>query len=127
MNSSPLLLSGLHILIVEDDDLIAFDLAENFARAAAIVLGPVGTVEGALRVIAEAERLDAAVVDVNLFGELAFPVADMLLERGIPFVFATGLEASEIPLRYAAIGHCAKPVAAANLAEAFSWLHRDAG
>lgn len=118
------LLEGLHILIVEDDSVIALDLAENFAGAAAIVIGPVNTVDDALKTIAQAERLDAAVVDLNLFGELAFPVADMLLERGVPFVFATGLDASEIPMRYAAIGHCAKPVEPANLAEAFSWLQR---
>ncbi|SHG34099.1 CheY chemotaxis protein or a CheY-like REC (receiver) domain [Kaistia soli DSM 19436] len=121
------LLAGLHILIVEDDALIAFDLAENFTHAGAVVIGPVNTVGSALRAIAEADRLDAAVVDLNLFGELAFPVADLLLERSIPFVFATGLDASDIPMRYAAIGHCAKPVAPANLAEAFSWLQRDAG
>lgn len=118
------LLAGMSVLIVEDDAVIAEDLADNFACAGALVVGPANTVAGALKAIDAARRLDAAVVDLNLFGEFAFPVADLLLERRIPFVFATGYGASAIPRRYAAVGHCAKPVSPAALAEAFSWLPR---
>ena len=49
-------------------------------------LGPVPTVEGALHLITDASRLNAAILNVRLRGELSFPVA----RRGIPFVFVTG-------------------------------------
>lgn len=122
MNDEPLL-SGLKILIVEDDVIIAEAMSDSFVRAAATVIGPAFSVRQALGLIGET-RPDAAVVDINLNGELAFPVADRLRADGIPFVFATGFDASDIPEHYATIGHCSKPVDPATLAEAFSWLNR---
>jgi CheY-like chemotaxis protein len=120
------LLAGMHVLIVEDDAVIATAMAENFAHAGAIVVGPATTVQAGLAALDHSPRIDAAVVDLNLHGEIAYPVADRLIERGIPFVFATGFGTSDIPTRYAAIGHCAKPVDPHTLAEAFSWLSRGA-
>lgn len=46
------------------------------------------------------ESIDAAVLDINLQGEAVFPVADALIERGIPFVFATGYDQSAVPAPY---------------------------
>lgn len=53
------------------------------------VVGPVARLDEAIR-LAESEPLDGAIVDVELQDGSAFPVADRLLERGVPFVFATG-------------------------------------
>lgn len=53
------------------------------------VVGPVSRIDDAIR-LAESESLDGAIVDVELQDGTAFPVADRLLERGVPFVFATG-------------------------------------
>jgi hypothetical protein len=48
-----------------------------------------------------ATLLDGAVVDINLQGELAYPIGDALIERGIPFVFTTGYDQAGIPTAYA--------------------------
>jgi hypothetical protein len=82
------------------------------------VVGPVASVNGALDLIAETERLDGAVLDVNLQGEMAYPIADALVARGVPFVFATGYDEASIPPRYAHIRRCEKPVDPAKIAKA---------
>ena len=50
-------------------------------------------------------------LDVNLRGEMAFPVADLLIQRGVPFIFTTGYDESVIPDRFANILRCEKPIA----------------
>jgi CheY-like chemotaxis protein len=80
------------ILLVEDEYLIAMDMADQLREAGATVLGPVGSVDEAIDLIDEhVHDLDAAVLDVNLgFGRTAYPIADRLAEIGVPYVFATG-------------------------------------
>jgi CheY-like chemotaxis protein len=85
-------LSGWRVLLVEDEFLIAEDLASVLSAAGATVVGPAYTVAGALSLIESGDALDGAVLDVNLKGEAVFPVADALLSRSIPFVFTTGYD-----------------------------------
>ena len=93
-------MAGQRILLVEDEYFIVDDMVRTFKACGAEVVGPVASVDGALDLIAATERLDGAVLDVNLQGEMAYPVADALVARGVPFVFATGYdEASTAPLR----------------------------
>lgn len=82
------------VLIVEDEYLLAFDLATSFEDYGLTVLGPASTIERALALITEAEEIDCAVLDVSIRDEMVFPVARVLSERGIPFVFTTGYEKS---------------------------------
>jgi DNA-binding response OmpR family regulator len=83
-------LVGLRILLVEDEYLIAMEMAHWLREAGAEVIGPVPSVEQALDLI-ENERPHAAVLDVNLgYGEKVFPVADRLEVLGAPYLFATG-------------------------------------
>lgn len=103
-------LAGRRVLLVEDEYFIADEMACSFEASGAEVVGPVGSVQSALDLIAEAERLDGAVLDVNLRGDKSYPVADSLLARGVPFVFATGYDAISIPARYAHVTRCEKPV-----------------
>lgn len=93
-------LRGLHILIVEDEWVLAGDLAQFFSNMGAIVLGPVATVEQASR---HTETAEAAILDVNLNGDRVFPIAEELMRRGVPFVFFSGDSDIAIPerLRYA--------------------------
>ena len=58
---------------------------------------------------------DFAVLDVNLAGEPAFPVADILRERRIPFVFSTGYGTKGLPADYAGHPALAKPFVIAEL------------
>ncbi|SDN53628.1 CheY chemotaxis protein or a CheY-like REC (receiver) domain [Methylobacterium phyllostachyos] len=83
-------LTGRHILVVEDEYLIASEVKRWLLTAGAIVVGPVPSVDGALDLIAD-HRPDAAVLDVNLGDrDTAYPIADKLGILGVPYLFATG-------------------------------------
>jgi ActR/RegA family two-component response regulator len=102
-------LAGKRVLIVEDDNILAMNLVEELAAAGAKAIGPSGTVDGALKAIKNAD-VDGAIVDINLGGNAAFPVADALADRHIPFVFATGyLVAGYIPARHVNVPRLEKP------------------
>jgi hypothetical protein len=58
------------------------------------------------------------VLDVNLQGEMVYPVADALRERGVPFVFATGYDHLHIPANFGDIAICEKPVRPSVVGEA---------
>jgi CheY-like chemotaxis protein len=97
------------ILVVEDEYLIAMSLADALENAGSVVVGPVPSVEKAIKQIESEPHIDAAVLDVNLGGALAFPVADMLVARKIPFVFTSGYEDNALKSRYSEVKNCAKP------------------
>ena len=109
-------LQGCRILVVEDEYLLADDLSHALTSAGAEVLGPVPSVAEATRMIAAAARIDAAVLDVNLRGDMIFPVADALSERGVPFAFATGYDQWALPERFAAIPRVEKPFKVSSIA-----------
>jgi CheY-like chemotaxis protein len=91
-STSPL--EGLHVLVVEDEAILAFELIEDLEAVGAVPLGPTPSVEQALKFIAMADRIDAAVLNVMLRRRESFPVADELCRRRIPFVFVTGNDAA---------------------------------
>ena len=111
-------LAGRRLLVVEDDYFLADTLARALAAQGAEVIGPVSNVDAALDLVDDTNDLDGAVVDLNLQGEMAFPVADALREREIPFVFATGYDTIAIPPRYSAAPRCEKPTDLATIARA---------
>lgn len=111
-------LAGRRVLLVEDEFFLADDLARALAAQGAAVIGPAATTDDALDLIERDGRLDGAVLDLNPHGEMAFPVADALLARGVPFVFATGYDAASIPARYAGVTRCEKPVSPAAITRA---------
>ena len=100
---------GLRLLIVEDEYFLAKDLASHFLSLGVEVVGPAGTVADALALLKSAD-IEAAILDVNLRGERIYPVADVLLQRHIPFVFATGYGNELEPSAYARVPRCIKPV-----------------
>lgn len=82
-------LSGLRVMIVEDDAMLALALDMALASAGCEIAALASNLAEATRLAREA-AIDGAVLDVNLSGEMVYPVADILAARGIPFVFATG-------------------------------------
>lgn len=82
-------ITGKRIFLLEDEILIAIEAAEALEDLGAIVVGPAHRLDKGLE-IARAEAMDAAVLDVNLGGSYSYPVAEILRDRGIPMVFATG-------------------------------------
>jgi CheY-like chemotaxis protein len=114
-------LQGRCLLVVEDEYLIAADLARSLEDVGADVVGPAGSVEDALELVAtDGKRLDGAVLDINLRGERVYRVADALAACGVPFVFTTGYDALAIPDAYAGVPICEKPVDKAVLARLLS-------
>ena len=103
-------LHGLHVLVAEDDWFLAVEMEERLTAAGATVAGPVPSVEAGLVLLGGARRLDAAVLDVNLGGEMVFPLADRLLARGVPVVFATAYSGRHLPPRFIALPLMGKPV-----------------
>ncbi|HLH48458.1 MAG TPA: response regulator [Roseiarcus sp.] len=108
------------ILLVEDEFLLAQNLSDEFQAIGASVLGPAASLERALALIEQERAIDVAVLDLNLGGVMAYPVADALLARHIPFVFTTGYEDASIRPRYPAARTCEKPFAFSALAKALA-------
>ncbi len=89
--------AGKRILVVEDEVIVAMLIEDILTDMGATVVGPAGRVNKALDLLG-AEQVDAALLDVNLAGEMTTPVAEELRRRGIPFAFATGY--GDAGLRY---------------------------
>jgi CheY-like chemotaxis protein len=120
------ILRDRRVLVVEDEYLTATALANDLRMIGSIVVGPVPSVNGAIEKIAAEPRLDAAVVDLNLGGVLAYDVADRLLARKIPFIFSSGHD-HLIARRYPEIKNCAKPVLFKTLKESLAEAMSRAG
>ena len=107
MNKSTL--RDRRILIVEDEYLIALSLADALESAGSVVLRPASSVDTAMKQIESEPLIDVAVLDVNLGGKVAFPVADLLIAKKIPFVFTSGYEDDVLRSRYSQFKVCRKP------------------
>jgi two-component SAPR family response regulator len=117
------------VLVVEDEYLIAMDMAYAIEELGASVVGPMSSKAEALDFLARAgAHIDVAVLDVNLGSHTAFDIADKLRELDVPVIFVTGYDASSIPEQYRAVPRCQKPVEQADLRRALerSMRKRDA-
>ena len=94
-------LAGKRILLVEDDYYMVSELAHRLTAMDVTVVATCPGVAEALQAIGAAHDLDGAILDINLAGEMVFPVADSLERLGIPFVFATGYDPDVVPDRHA--------------------------
>jgi CheY-like chemotaxis protein len=111
----------LRILVVEDEMLVAMNIEDMLLELGHEVAGLASRLGPALA-LARESRFDAAMLDVNLAGEPSFPVADLLIERGIPFLFATGYGRQGIEERYRGFPMLQKPFRAEELGRALTGL-----
>lgn len=102
-------LAGKRLLMVEDEFLVGMMVKKNLEGLGATVIGPFGRLADGIAA-AKADGLDGALLDFNLGGKLADPLADLLIARGIPFVFITGYQRDSIDRRYANIPILQKPI-----------------
>ncbi len=86
------------VLLVEDEAIVAV-MAELIIQELGHEVIPAATVSAALEVI-DNEDFDVALLDVNICGERVYPVADRLVEKGVPFAFATGYGAAGLEERF---------------------------
>lgn len=113
--------ASARILVVEDNLLIAMDLASMVRDLGCAVIGPVGQLEKALDAARQTE-LDAAILDIHLDGERIWPVAQLLEQRRVPMVLASGYSDADVPERFRSIPLLPKPVTPAMLQVALAEL-----
>ena len=111
----------LRVLIVEDEMLVAMNLEDMVLELGHEVAGIASRLAPALA-LARDGAFDAAILDVNLSGEKSFPVADLLAQRGLPFLFATGYGIQGIEERYRSRTVLQKPFRLADLKAALATL-----
>ena len=114
-------LRGKRLLIVEDEPLVAMDMAAQFANAGAEVIGPAGNAAAALRLIAN-EALDGAVLDANLAGEPVDDIAAALTRANVPFAFVSGYGRESLPRPFANAELLSKPFDESRLLSVVSGL-----
>ena len=113
--------SDRRVLLVEDEMFVAWLLEDMLADLGCAVVGPASSVNQALAMI-DAEAIDAAVLDVNLNGQMSYPVADALAARGVPFVISTGYDKDTLPDDYRTFPVLQKPIQRSELSDALAKL-----
>jgi len=101
--------AGNRLLLVEDEALTGMMMSDMLTELGFHVIGPFGRVADAIAAVGN-EDIHGAVLDVNLDGEMVYPVADAVAARGVPFVFVTGYGAEGIDARFARIPVLQKPI-----------------
>jgi CheY-like chemotaxis protein len=109
--------AGKRILVAEDEFFVALVVEETLHSLGCTVLGPFADLAEATEA-ATRETVDAAVLDINLRGEMVYPLAEHLNRQGIPFVFTTGYALADLPERFRVFDCLRKPVDARTLKQA---------
>jgi CheY-like chemotaxis protein len=106
---SPTSLEGRRILVVDDDYYAAKEAAKELTTLGATVVGPISNLSEAMDVAGRDLELDGALLDVNLDGQMVYPVAGFLKMHGIPFAFLTGYDGRVLPPAFRAAPLFVKP------------------
>ena len=115
------MLTGKRVLVVEDEYYIADDLRRMLSAAGATVVGPCGSLAKAEAALDE-ENFDCAVIDLNLAGESAVPIAERLASEGRGFAIATGYGSEALPERLQGVPRIEKPYDPPTLLDLLSQL-----
>jgi DNA-binding response OmpR family regulator len=108
-------LSGMCVLVVEDEAIVALMITDLLESEGAKVIGPINKLDQAMT---QTENFDVAILDLNLHGISTYPFAERLCEEGRPFVFATGYDEASIDGRFCDIAVLQKPFEPRALVEA---------
>ena len=109
-------LAGCRVLVVEDRYFIADEICHVLGALGAEVVGPFPDIAAAAEG-AEAGALDLALLDVNLEGEMVYPVVERLEHRGVPFIFVTGYDDWVLPEPWRERPRLTKPVSRQTLTD----------
>jgi CheY-like chemotaxis protein len=113
--------SGRRALLVEDEPIVAWLLKDMLVDLGCSVVGPAADVNQALAMI-DAQSIDVAVLDVNLRGQMSYPIADVLVARGVPFVFSTGYDKDRLLNGYRTFPALQKPFHRSDLGDTLAKL-----
>lgn len=108
---------SLSLLIVEDEALIRMMLSDMLDELGHRVAAHAALVPEALKLIDGGLQFDGAILDLNLGGETAEPVADAIAHKDIPFIFASGYGSAGIPDRFRGTPFVRKPYSLTTLSE----------
>lgn len=103
------------VLVVEDEMIIALGIEDLLDDLGFQLVGPAARVDAAVQLASQA-ALDVAILDVNIRGGTSYPVADVLAQRGIPFLFCSGYGDWALEERYRDRPRLTKPFSAPDLA-----------
>jgi CheY-like chemotaxis protein len=112
----------LSVLVVEDEFLVATEIAAILEEAGHRVIGPVASVEAAAAVLAAGPKPGIAIIDVNLRGQSAAPIAVRLRELGVPFCVCSGYRSADLNESFGEVTMVQKPVTPANLLHAVAQI-----
>lgn len=119
-------LAGCRVLVVEDEQLLAMMVERTLKIAGVVVVGPYGRLAEALAAVQQGGA-DVAVLDINLVGEMVFPLAEALERLAVPFLFTSGYGDDVIPPRYRLRKLLAKPFLPCELLTALAALRQGTG
>ena len=117
---------GRRVLVVEDEPMIRLLLDEMLSDLGYTMAAEAGRLDEAL-VVARQGEFDVAILDVNLDGQPVTPVVDVLVERGVPFVFVSGYARRGIPEGHSRAPLLQKPFQSEGLARALAAVAPKAG
>ena len=107
-------MAAKRILVVEDEFLIALDIAGALEQGGLVVIGPLASISDALEALKQ-EAVDGALLDANLGGQPVGSIADALLARKVPFAFVSGYGRDELPPQHRGAPLVRKPFTGADL------------
>lgn len=110
-------LAGRRVLIIEDESLLAMLLEDLLVDIGCEAAGVASTFQDAMEK-AKSLTFDVAILDLNLNGRQSLPIAEVLLARGAPFVFATGYGAPTLPISLQGAPILQKPFQTRHLEQA---------
>jgi PAS domain S-box-containing protein len=102
------------ILLIEDEPIIAMEIASQLESQGCEIIGPANSVDSAKRLIGN-KSFDVALVDANLSGDSVDDLVVALTKKGVPFAFVTGYARHALPARFRDAPVLAKPFSSSGL------------
>jgi CheY-like chemotaxis protein len=96
------------VLLVEDQAAVSMLMEDMLLDLGVEIVGPTSKLEAAME-LARTAQMEAAVLDINVRGAFSYPVADVLQDRGVSVIFATGYNTSVLPERFRGTSVLLKP------------------
>jgi CheY-like chemotaxis protein len=115
------ILHGLSVLVVEDNGLLCCVLEETLREAGCEVVGPFARLPEAMEAV-PALHVDAALLDINIRGQLVSPLAEHLIGRGIPFILTSAYQPRDLPNALRSAVQLTKPFTGTDVLERLSEL-----
>lgn len=114
--------TGSRAFVVEDETLVLFGLEDALADLGCEVVAQAMRLDQAIAMAEALGPVDVAILDVNIGGTTVFPVAEILKERGVPLVFATGYGRAGLPPEWQSHAVIVKPYSLDDIERALTPL-----